>query len=228
MMPHLLVATPAYGGLMNYTYVMSIINLERMCVAKNIRLEFYFVANESLIQRARNLCAHQFLSNQDATHLLFIDADIQFDPNDIMRMIEADVDLIGGIYAKKHINWDRINIDNIEQVRQSMKPLVDGASPPVDLSSIDEKGLAEAMWLATGCMLIKRNVFDTIRKSDDSRWITTYDKPVYAYFDCMLWNGNYLSEDFYFCQRWKDLGGKVYAATWVKTTHFGTFGFQNN
>jgi glycosyltransferase involved in cell wall biosynthesis len=208
---------------MNYQYVMSILNLSSLCAARGIGVDFYFIANESLIQRARNLSAQTFLAHPHATHLLFIDADIQFNPEHILRMIDADVDIIGGIYAKKQVNWDRLTPENVEEVKKSMSLLVDSASP-ININATED--MTEVQWLATGCMLIKKHVFEKIKESDNTRWITTYTPPVYAYFDCMIWNGNYLSEDYYFCQRWKDLGGKIYAANWAKCMHWGTFGFQ--
>ena len=103
-MKHIFVATPMYGGLCYGFYMQSGLKLQTMCKDSGLNLSFSMLFNESLIQRARNLLAANFLKS-DATHLMFIDADILFRPEDIFPMLEADKDIICGIYPKKEINW---------------------------------------------------------------------------------------------------------------------------
>ena len=90
-MPKLHIATPMYGGNCTAGYASSMLNLSRV-----MPYEHNFVTNESLVTRARNMLTHNFLST-DCTHMLFIDADVAFDPQGIVKMVESDLPLIGGL-----------------------------------------------------------------------------------------------------------------------------------
>lgn len=227
-MPKLHIATPMYGGNCTAGYASSMLNL-----AKLMSFEHNFVANESLVTRARNMLAHNFLST-DCTHLLFIDADVAFDSHGIAKMIELNLPLIGGLYAKKQINWNKIhaavsrgvNPENLQSsaceyyVRGDVEI---GSDKPVEVLSV-----------GTGLMLIKRDVFEVLRPSTPisklgsvvTGQIKTTDD-VYHFFDTGVDvnTGEFLSEDYAFCQRWRATGGKVYAAPWVSTIHIGTHHF---
>ena len=84
---HLVIGTPCYGGMMCTEYAQSVLALKEACMTHGIKLTCVFLGNESLIQRGRNTIAHHFLQMEDATHLMFIDADQKFVPNDIAKMI---------------------------------------------------------------------------------------------------------------------------------------------
>ena len=103
--PVIFIATPMFGGQCNYMYMISLINVLTKLGQAGIPAMFEVAANESLITKARNILVEGFLRS-NATHMLFIDADLGFDGDDIVRMIQADKELIGGQYAKKKINWD--------------------------------------------------------------------------------------------------------------------------
>jgi hypothetical protein len=104
---HIFIATPMYGGQCTGVFVQSLINLIGVLGSKGYKTSCSFMFNESLITRARCNMAHQFLQG-DADYLLWIDADIKFRAEDAVKMLEADVDVIGGIYPKKEINWDMV------------------------------------------------------------------------------------------------------------------------
>ena len=108
----LFVATPMYGGQCSGMYTRSIADLTAMCVRYGIEIRSYFLFNESLITRARNYCTDEFLRS-DADHLLFIDSDIGFNPQDVIAMMalqtdESEYDVIAGPYPKKCITWEKI------------------------------------------------------------------------------------------------------------------------
>ena len=111
---HLFVSTPMYGGQCYGFYVQSVMQLQKMASGAGIDVSFSFMFNESLITRARNAMAHNFIKMKAATHLLFIDSDIKFHPEHIFPMIEADKEIICGIYPKKEINWGSVKqaLDN--------------------------------------------------------------------------------------------------------------------
>ena len=113
----LFVATPCYGGQCLGLYAKSCLDLQATCIQYGIECRFSFIFNESLITRARNYLVDEFLRS-DCTHLLFIDADICFNPQDVLALLALDKDISGGPYPKKSINWTNIvnavkrNVDN--------------------------------------------------------------------------------------------------------------------
>ena len=157
------VATPMYGGMCAGYYMQSVMQMQNIFSQQGIETQYSFMFNESLITRARNALAHQFLKS-DSTHLMFIDADIRFNPAQMPRMIEVDKDIICGIYPKKEINWGSVkqamdnNVpdDNLKYYTGSfVVNLVDySGSVTVPVNEPVE------IWNGgTGFMLIKREVF---------------------------------------------------------------------
>jgi hypothetical protein len=105
---HLVIGTPMYGGMCTSEYTDSLLKLSESCNKSGVKLTTIFLGNESLIQRGRNTIAHHFMNLPDATHLMFIDADIKFRVEDIVKMIKADKELIIGPVALKGYNWEEI------------------------------------------------------------------------------------------------------------------------
>src|SRR5210317_2361608 len=109
------VSTPMYGGNCHGMYTKSTADLAKMCAHYQIDVKFFYLFNESLITRARNYCVDEFLRS-DYTHLMFIDSDIGFDPNDVLSMLalmdhtdpENDKHIMCGPYPKKTIAWEKI------------------------------------------------------------------------------------------------------------------------
>ena len=224
----LYLATPMYGGNCTAGYTSSVINL-----AKVLPYEHMFVTNESLITRARNSLAHMFLQS-DCTHLFFVDADVAFDHEAIPQMLDAGKDIIGGLYAKKSINWNAVRNaalqgampHQLSQCGSSYYVQGDvqiGSPVPVEVKSV-----------GTGLMLISRNVFEKMSPHvKESKFgssvvgeIDSHTK-VKQFFETDIddTTGEFLSEDYTFCQTWRKLGGTVWAAPWVRTIHIGTHHF---
>lgn len=250
------VATPMYGGMSHGLYVISCLGLQSLMLANKVETKFSFLFNESLITRARNYLVDEFLRT-DFTHLLFIDADIQFDPQDVLTLLALDKDIIGGPYPKKSINWDnivnalKINPDlgakDLECLIGSYVFNVDKDSP---IGRGEKKLLiydpTEVLEIGTGYMLIKRSVFERMKQElpniqyrpdhagqenfDGSRYIHAYFDTVIDTKDSVTGGGTdrYLSEDYMFCQMWRKMGGKVHLCPWMKTKHVGTYAFTGD
>jgi hypothetical protein len=184
--------------------------------------------------------AYDFMAS-DATHLMFIDADISFDPEDIVRMIKADKDIICGLYPKKEINWQLISDAVKKGVDYKDLPNYTG-SFVVNLvgGALESTGnINEPMEIAnggTGFMLIKRKVFEDLADKVPSYTNDMYHaidtvrevKVIKEFFATSIdeESNRLLSEDYHFCKIARQAGFKVYAAPWAHFTHTGTYGFS--
>jgi hypothetical protein len=234
-----------FGGQANYMYMISLINLLTKLGQNGIPSMFEIAANESLITKARNILVEGFLKS-NATHMLFLDGDLGFDAEDVVRMIQADKDIIGGQYAKKKINWDVVK--RVVQGCPDIPPahvnavIAESTFRPIgDELTFNINEPVEVQSIATGMMLIKREVFEKMAKempeieivSGGSETmdpktmtrVTDAHRMAHAYFDTSIdpETKAYTSEDFTFCQRWRKLGGKVFLAPWTRTVHVGTY-----
>ena len=243
--PKVFIATPMFGGNANYMYMISLINLLTKLGQAGIPSMFEIAANESLITKARNILVEGFLKS-DATHLLFLDGDLGFDADDVLRMVQADKDIIGGQYAKKKINWDVVKrvvqaVPNIPAPHINAVIAESTFRPIGDTLTFDINQPVEVESIATGMMLVKRRVFtemaakmpeieiisggsETMDPKTMTR-ITDAHRTAHAYFDTSIdpVTKAYTSEDFTFCQRWRKLGGQVFLAPWTRTVHVGTY-----
>ena len=204
--------------------MMSIFRLIEHVKKKNISATFYPIFWESLISRARNASAAEFLSG-DYTHLLFIDADISFEPTDVDKLLEADKDVVCSPYPKKYIKYESA---------KSGKELVDFAVSGKFAKISDN--LYEIESVATGFLLIKRNVFQQmILKYPKIEYINDIDgygqgRKMWNFFNVSVnpLNKNYDSEDWGFCTAWRNIGGKVYARSDISLGHWGWHQFKGN
>ena len=201
-------------------------------------MSFSSMFNESLIQRGRNALVHQFLKTQ-CTHLMFIDADIKFDPNHIPPMVDANVDILCGIYPKKEIDWNSVKKASDEGVEA--KELAKRTGSLV-VNLVDYAGAVTVpvdkpveIWAGgTGFMLIKREVLEGLADKVESynNDVTIINgnitEKIVEYFACSIEpeTQRLLSEDYHFCRVARLNGYKIYAAPWVTLGHFGTYLFE--
>src|SRR3981081_2493173 len=105
---HLKVATPCFGGQVSSIYAGSIFHLQRAVRSRpDVDLTVVMRDGDALITRARANLVTLFLDNPSATHLLFVDADIGFTPDQVFRLIESEADVVAGVYPIKRVNWDK-------------------------------------------------------------------------------------------------------------------------
>lgn len=240
--PFIFVATPMYGGLCHGTFATSLLTMVNTFTNAKMGFTFAHMMNESLITRARDSLANDFLDTKECTHLMFIDSDIGFNPQDIIPMVTADKDVICGLYPKKEINWNQVS----EAVKQGVPPQALGnytgifVMNAVDGDEKVEVQLQEPIEIAnggTGFMLIKRSVIEKLKEvvptyNSDMYMVTdTERKPriIYQFFDTSIDkdSGNrLLSEDYHFCKLARDNGFKVWAAPWAQLSHTGSYTFS--
>jgi hypothetical protein len=244
------VATPMYGGMAHGLYIKSSLDLQTTMSKYGIETKFSFLFNESLITRARNYLVDEFLRS-DFTHLLFIDSDIHYNPQDVIAMLALDKDVIGGPYPKKSINWGNVaqaarNHPNMEPkeletlVGEYVFNVVKGTK------QFQVTDPLEVLEIGTGFMMVKREVFDTMKDAypmihykpdhvgqanfDGTRYIHAFFDTVIDSKDSITGGGSdrYLSEDYMFCQMWRKIGGQIWLCPWMKTQHIGTYAFTGN
>lgn len=206
---HIHFCLPMYGGQCNEATFISMIKFSIIAAKLGINYSIDTMVNESLIPRGRNNLVAKFLFNQAATHLMFIDVDLGFDAESILRLLVANQDLVGGVYPMKRIPI-RYVINTVPN------PVVNG-------------DLIEVSTLGTGFMLVKREVIlkmiaahPELKYRDNIGIGAQFEPFMYGLFDTMIDpDGNYLSEDWTFCYLWRLMGGKVFADTGIKLDHTG-------
>jgi len=240
----LFVATPMYGGQCHGMYMKSCLDLQTTMSRYGVDMRFSFLFNESLITRARNYLADEFLRSTGFTHLLFLDSDIHFEPKDVLALLALDRDIIGAPYPKKAINWSNIvaavknhpdidpkNLENV--VGEYVFNVVKGTS------QFHVSDPLEVMEIGTGYMMIKRHVFEKFAESypefrykPDHVGQANFDgtRYIHAYFDTVIdpESQRYLSEDYMFCQWARKIGFQVWLCPWMKAQHVGTYAFSGN
>lgn len=224
----ILVGTPMYGGQCFGVFTHSLLNLQTLLIQSGHTMEFMYTTNESLITQARNEIAYTFMKNS-FDYLLFIDGDHRFNPEGILRMIEEDESIICGIYPKKLINWK--SVSDAAKMGASNLEFFTGV---LVVETIEEKAkinLNEKFEIkhgGTGLMLIKREVFEKMRPSQNTFKSFYGDHNTVEYFKTFVRDGKLFSEDYSFCNEWRELGGKVYGAPWVSMTHVGSYEFKGS
>lgn len=204
----ILIATPCYRGEMTYRYVQSLMDAQLYCIAKRVQVELLIAAHMTLLEYARAWIAAKFLQS-DATHLLCLDDDLGFEPTAVMRMLDRDRDIIGGVYPVKCIP----TFYPYEPIREP-----------------DADGLQECRSVPGGFMLIKRHVIETLSKSvpwfDCEHNNETLSVPdLYA---METRSAAKSGEDIMFCRRAVAAGFKIYAEPDVGFVHVGKFEWGGN
>ena len=228
---NMMIGTPTYGGQCTAHYTFSNLNLVKLANSCGVNINYQFITTESLITRARNDLVSTFLDS-DCSHLMFIDADIQFNPDDVIKLLNHDLDLVCGGYPCKMIDWNMIHKAATGGV--SPEHLVSYASPyiynRVD-GSPQSGNLIEVKESGTGFMLINRRVFEQL--SDHvpeytSNKFNGYGKQIKEFFSTSIEDGILLSEDYHFCRKWRSIGGKVYVDRSIVLNHIGNHVFQSS
>jgi hypothetical protein len=247
---HIFIATPCYGGQIGEPYFRSMMRLAILCNKYDIPYTISTLANESLITRGRNTLNSFFMENKDATHLFFIDADIEFNPEDLLRMVAYDKPVIVGAYPKKAINWTSI-ISAARNDTDETEATIEGHSSNyvVNFDFVkDENGnrtpqvqivdnLVKLKDAGTGFMCIKKEVIQQMfealpetKYANDINVDQKFEPFMYALFDCIIdpESRRYLSEDYTFCRRWQNMGGEVWLDPRTALNHVGHYTFRGN
>jgi hypothetical protein len=239
---HLVVATPCFGGQVSSIYAGSVFHLQRSVRSRsNIDLTVVMRDGDALITRARANLVTLFLDNPSATHLLFVDADIGFTPDQVYRLIESGADVVAGVYPIKRVNWDKA---------RRMLGSNQAAAPSAALDYVLEiedadhvvavNGFTRVRYAGTGFLMIRRRALEKMCEHPAYASLQFFREHSldalagspnrFALFDCMIdqSTGTYLSEDFAFCKRWTDIGGEIWADIESRLDHVGPSVFHGD
>ena len=229
----LFLATPCYGGLCLEKYMISLVRLQILCIQKNIHLMIDTTENESLVHRARNVAVGRFMKQTDADYFLFVDADVEFQPESVIRLLESGHDISVCVYPKKVVMWDQAANSVKEGDERNMEML--SSSLVLNFKQRESKvvnGFVEILDGPTGFMMIKRQVFKDMEEKFPELWCKNDHQnrdfdDYHACFDCMIDpdTKRYLSEDYAFCRRYQQMGGKIYADVHATMGHVGNLPF---
>ena len=211
------ICMPCYGGQLTESTFMSYIKWSNTARQLGLDWTVETMTNESLISRARNTLTAKFLNTKESTHLMFIDADIGWEPWHLLVMLDAQKDVIGGLYPMKSlpVKWCVNGIPGVAE------------DPNSSLVEVSKTG--------TGFLLMKRDVFEKLNEHPAVRTFANdiglpreLDVYMKTYFDTAVREGRYYSEDWTFCENWRDLGGQVWVDKRVLLRHTGTYVFDGN
>jgi hypothetical protein len=232
---HLVVATPCFGGQVSSIYASSLFALQRAVhMVSNVDLKVHLRDGDALITRARANLVTLFLDDPAATHLLFVDADIGFKPEQVFRMMESGADVAAGCYPIKRVNWDKT-----KRAIAAGRPNLEAASLDYVLQVDDPdqvkvvNGFTRVRYAGTGFLMIRRHVLEKMCAHpayaslqffrEHSQDALAGSSNRFALFECMIdpADGTYLSEDFSFCRRWTEIGGEIWADLDSRLDHIG-------
>jgi hypothetical protein len=236
---NLVVATPCFGGQISVLYAASLFKLQTLLRAYgDVNLKLIFKDGDALITRARASLISQFLDDPSATHLLFIDADIGFEPEQVLRLLQCGAEMCAAVYPIKRIDWDKVKktIDNARPnpAAASLQYVFEVEDPDAVVASA---GFVKVRYAGTGFLMVRRQALEKMCaqypqlkfKRDHSLDAASASDNRFALFECMIAeDGTYLSEDFAFCKRWIDIGGEIWADLNSKLKHIGPMAFSGD
>ena len=233
----LFLSTPCYGGLCLAKYMQSLIKLQIRLIREGIQLVIDTTENESLVQRARNVSLGRFMKKTDCDFFMFIDADVEFDPDAVVRLIRSGLDVSVACYPKKVVMWEQAKKAVEADDDRDMAMLSSSLVVNIGASRRDVvNGFVEVLDGPTGFMMIRREALQrmhehyketlTCKNDHQNRDFEEYC----ALFDCMIDpdTHRYLSEDYAFCRRWQQMGGKIFADCNTTLGHVGNLPFTGS
>lgn len=238
--PSLLLMTPCYGGQVTALFANAVLGLQQACHERGLRFAWRLLGSDALITRARAEMAASFLAETDATHMLFVDADIGFSPDQVFRLLDFGADVAAAAYPTKQFDWPalaRLIAEGHPAPHAASFNYVLGVE---DTGTVEVRnGFAKVRYAGTGFLMVRRAALLRMCEAYPAlryRRVQAVGDPLIdspyrvALFDCMIdpVSGAYLSEDFAFCRRWTDLGGEIWLDVRSRLTHQGSYAFEGD
>jgi len=218
------IGTPAYGGNVTSGYATSLAASVSLFQSHGIDLQAIVLTNHSVIQMARNRVFREFLKT-DSEMLVWIDSDIQWNPLDLLKLCLHDEDVVGGTYRKKNPATTEFTV---QLIRGSLDP--------------DDRGLLEVDRIGTGFLRVTREALEKLIENSEEVSVDVNSKRVdigsvtkyqdsgagflYNVFEVGVYKGEFLSEDYLFCEKLKEKGYKILLDTKINLGHEGTYTYR--
>ena len=217
----LMIGLPAYDHKVGVKMAISLMQLGQKLMEHGIDVQVNSLCGCSVVSRARNIIAHQFMKS-DCDNLMFIDADMTFDAESVIRLMcwNQEKAIVAGAYeARKEGRVYIVSLDGGH-----------GVNGPQGKVTMDEAGLVRAYRVATGFMMIQRRVFDVLKAAHPEleHKDTNTDERMYAYFDFKVTPDGYIGEDFLFCDRAREQGLDIWLDPTIKLGHMGIHEFKSD
>jgi hypothetical protein len=227
--PFVYLASPCYGGVINIFFAKSVLTLQAACREKGVGLHVELMGGDALITRARSRLLASFLAHPQATHICFIDADIGFSPANVFRLLDFGRDMAAAVCPLKVIDWDKARAAakaDVADIQAASISYVVRFIPTPDKSVEVDDGFAKVAYGGTGFLMVTR---EAVQRMVDAHpeLRARLDGPegpeTPMLFETLIEpeTGQYLSEDYAFCRRWRELGGEVWADFHARLTHVG-------
>jgi hypothetical protein len=216
----LMIAVPCHGGMLTAATLRLQQPAQRAMLSVGLPFACATLTNESLVPRARNTLVARFLASP-ASHLLFVDADIGFGADAVLRLLGHGREVIGGLYRSKRLDAE-------EWVAEF------AAGPDGAVRSEPATGAVEVASIGTGFLMIRRDALTRMAEALPETRHMTQEGVVHALFDTGIEPGaegapgRYLSEDYLFCARWRALGGTVWCDPAIGLEHRGSLGLTGD
>ncbi len=236
---HIFLATPCFGGLVTSAYMQSVLGLMQVAGPTGFDLSLGLLGHDALITRCRNTLLGAFMEGA-ASHLLFVDSDIEFAPAQVVRLLHSGKDVVAGMYPIKSLNWgDAARQRHLHGETGEAACLMYVGKPCEGTERETEDGLVTAEYAGAGFMMVSRAAVERLIAAfpmscynEIHAWPLRSGPAVerHALFDTMIVpeSGEYLSEDFAFCRRWRDIGGRIWLDTRSRLTHVGSFEYHGD
>ncbi|BCS54336.1 hypothetical protein [Geobacter sp. SVR] len=232
------IATPCFGGQLTQSYMQSIISM-MTSYGTQVDLSLALLGNDALITRARSTLIGKFMDDESATHLLFIDSDIGFNPAQFARLFCANRDFVAAMYPIKEFDWHQFTERHsrgesiVSAGLNYVGTLCEGSELKV------EDSFATARYAGGGFQLIKRSVIETLmfayphlkyQRIHSNTKDAPSERHLFALFDPFIdeRTGEYISEDYAFCTRWRRLGGEIWLDLKSQLIHVGSNDYMGN
>lgn len=210
-----MIGLPAYDHKVGLRMAVSLMRLGQQVMEHGIHIQVSSICGCSVVSRARNMIAHEFLKS-DCDHLLFIDSDMNFEPESVLRLLawNQTKPIVGGAYES----------------RKEGKIYILSLDGDKDHVQMDAMGNVKARRIATGFMMIQRQVFEKLAEMHPE-WEhkdNTSDAMLHSFFDFKVTREGYIGEDFLFCDRAQEAGFSVWIDPTIKLGHMGIHEFKSD
>lgn len=208
------IATPTYSGKLDADYLYSLLYTVDKLRSHSVEFEHYVMSHNCHVDDSRNGILRDFLLSK-CDELVFIDADVAWEPDALVKLIKHDRDVVAGVYPKRTLDDEQWPVRVGEGVTLQA----------------DKDGLVEVLGAPTGFMKIKRHVLEKLWSKNTNRQFYGQgdgpgDDPYRIVFERAYEDGHRMSGDYNFCHQWRKMGGKIYVDPELYLTHIGEVPFS--